>query len=279
MFYRLLSRLPLGVLYALARVLSTLVYRVVRYRRDVVFKNLRAAFPDYDEARIRSLARGFYRDLGAVFAETVKLAAMRPEDVQRRVHLENPEVLDEADAGQPVLLLSAHFGNWEWLLQGCVLTLGWPMFAVYKPQRGFTGRFIRDLRARFGGVPVAHREVGAAIARQRRRRCLFAIVADQAPKHARGAFWIPFLGRRAAFGADVARLAAMFKTPVFFIVCERRARGFYRARFRPLGTAEKGREEEFVRRYAAEVERCILRDPQSWLWTHRRWKRRPPQGA
>ena len=279
MLYRLLSRLPLRVLYGVARVLSTLVYRVFRYRRDVVFENLRAAFPDYGEARIRKLAGGFYRDLGAVFAETVKLATLRPEDIRRRVRLENPEILDEADAGRPVLLLSAHFGNWEWLLQSCVLSLGWPMFAVYKPQRGAMGEFIRNLRARFGGVPVAHREVGAVVARQRRRRCLFALVADQAPKHAQGAFFIPFLGRRTAFSADVARIAATFKTPVFFIVCERRARGFYRARFKHLGTAEKGREQEFVRRYAAEIERCIVRDPSSWLWTHRRWKWRPPQGA
>lgn len=276
MLYRLLSRLPLRVLYGVARVLSTLLHRVVRYRRDVVFENLRAAFPDYGEARIRSLAGRFYRDLGAVFAEAVKLATMRPEDVQRRVPLENPEILDQADAGRPVLLLSAHFGNWEWLLQSCVLSLGWPMFAVYKPQRGAAGVFVRDLRARFGAVPVAHRDVGAAVARQRRRRCLFAIVADQAPKRAEDAFWIPFLGRRVAFGADVARLAVMFRTPVFFIVCERRGRGLYKARFEPLGTAEKGREEEFMRRYAAAIERRILHDPQSWLWTHRRWKHRPP---
>ena len=279
MIYRLLSRLPLRVLYAVARVLSWLVCRVFRYRRGTVLENLRAAFADYSEARIESLAGRFYRELGEVFAETVKLATMRPEELQRRMRLDNPEIFKEADAGRPVLLLSAHCGNWEWLLQSCVLSLGWPMFAVYKPQRGSAGAFIRRVRARFGGVPVPHREVGATIARQRRRRCLFAMIADQAPKRADGAYWVPFLGRPAAFVAEIARLAAMFKTPVFFVACERRGRGFYGARFERLGTVEQGREEEFIRRYAEAVERCIVRSPQSWLWTHRRWKHPPPENA
>ena len=276
MMYRLLSRLPLCVLYAAARVLAWLACHVFRYRRDTVMANLRAAFPDFGEARIARLAGLFYRELGEVFVETVKLATMRPEELHRRLRLENPEIFDEAEAGKPVLLLSAHFGNWEWLLQSCVLSLGWPMFAVYKPQRGLAGAFIRGVRARFGGVLVPHREVGAAIARQRRRRCLFAMIADQAPKRADDACWVPFLGRPAAFGTEIARLAAMFKTPVFFVACERRGRGFYGARFERLGMVGRGREQEFIRRYAEAVERCIMRRPQSWLWTHRRWKHPPP---
>jgi len=279
MLYRLLSRLPLGVLYALSRMFFWLMRDVFRYRRAVVRGNLRRAFPDAPAARIRELSAGFYRELADVAAETVKLASLDARDVRRRVQLDNPEILDEAGGDRPVLLLSAHFGNWEWLLQSCMLSLGWPMFAVHKPQRLGAGAFINDVRARFGAVPVRHREVGREVVRRRRRRCLFAVVADQEPKGARNACWTPLFGRPTAFSSEVARLAAMFRTPVFFVAAERCGRGHYRARFERLGVARKGKEDEFIRAYAAAVERCIRRRPQGWLWSHRRWKHAPPDGA
>ncbi len=276
MLYRLLSRLPLGVLYAVSHALFWLLRHVVRYRRDTVYGNLRRAFPDDPAARIRQLSARCYRELAEVAAETIKLASLDSRELQRRVRLDNPEIFDEVREERPVLLLSAHFGNWEWLLQSCMLSLGWPMFAVHKPQRFGAGAFINRVRARFGATPVRHREVGTEIVRQRRRRCLFAIIADQWPKGGRNACWTPLFGRPTAFSAEVARLAAMFRTPVFFVAAERRGRGVYHARFERLGVVRKGHEEEFIRAYARAIERCVLRRPQSWLWTHRRWKHAPP---
>lgn len=114
-----IARLPFGLLYLLSDVLYFLLYYVTGYRKKVVFKNLQNAFPEKTEAERLSIAKQFYRNLTDIVVETIKLAAISPEELHKRVKILNPEVISAAtNQGKIALALGGHQCNWEWAPSG-----------------------------------------------------------------------------------------------------------------------------------------------------------------
>jgi len=146
---------PLPVLYGLGTGASFVAYCLVRWRTVPAATNLRNAFPEKTDAKRSAILKQSYRNLGDVLAEVFHGYGASPDDMLRRMRIENPEVLTRCTSrGRSVALLAAHFCDREWLLPGAGAALGLPIEAMYKPQRaGFFGRFLREQRARFGGKP------------------------------------------------------------------------------------------------------------------------------
>ena len=74
---RLLSRLPFGVLYLISDFLFVVSFYVIRYRRKIVEKNLRNAFPEKTSEELASIEKQFYRNLcdyGAFKANEIQRA-------------------------------------------------------------------------------------------------------------------------------------------------------------------------------------------------------------
>src|SRR5436190_2226306 len=114
---RLISRLPFAILYFISDVLFFITFYVVRYRRKMVDKNLRNAFPEKDQGTRRQIARQFYRNLCDYAVETLKLLTVSREEISRRMVFKNTAVVSELlRQGKSVLQLTAHQFNWEWLL-------------------------------------------------------------------------------------------------------------------------------------------------------------------
>ena len=93
MFYRLLSCLPLPLLYALGWPCYLLLYHVAGYRKATVRQNLRQAFPEQSEKEITVLAKKFYRQLVDVALEIVRTRRMSAAELRRRVTVRNGELL------------------------------------------------------------------------------------------------------------------------------------------------------------------------------------------
>lgn len=280
LWLRLGARLPFGLLYAAGRVLSLLLRYVLRHRVAVARANLRGCFPDKTPAQIRQILDRYYRRLGEVAVECVKLASLSPAEVRRRVQFPNLALLQaEIDAGRPAILLAAHLGNWEWQLQGIVVQLGVPIDAAYKPLRhAGADRLVLALRSRFGARMVAAKKLMRAVVRHREELHVIALMADQIPMSSGGARqWLNFLGRPTAFYPGPAEIAAATGYATFFASMQRLSRGCYEIRFERMTAAgERLEPERFTARYAQLLEAHIRHDPANWLWSHRRWKLAPP---
>ena len=72
-----LSLLPMWWHYFWSDVLCVLIYRVVRYRRKVVRRNLKASFPDKSEAELRKVEKDFYHYFCDLLVEAVKFISIR----------------------------------------------------------------------------------------------------------------------------------------------------------------------------------------------------------
>ena len=77
----LLSLLPMWVHYRLSDLMFVIIYHIARYRKKVVEKNLRNAFPEKSWLERKRIERKFYRFFCDYMVENVKLLTMKKENV------------------------------------------------------------------------------------------------------------------------------------------------------------------------------------------------------
>jgi KDO2-lipid IV(A) lauroyltransferase len=281
---KFLTRLPLPVLYELSRALFRVAYYVFRWRRPLAAANLRNAFPEKSESERATILKQSYRNLADLIVETLYGYGASAADMQRRVRVENPDLIREfTERGQSVVLLAAHFCNWEWLLLTAGAQLGIPIDAVYKPQKiaGFD-RFLREGRARFGGNPIPANSFLFEVMKRKGEARAYALVADQTPQKREEKHWSHFLNQDTAFYVGADKIARILKAPVLFVSMRRERKGFYSARLNllavpPYGRAPDGDDDaEIIERYARALEEEIRANPADWLWIHRKWKYAKP---
>ena len=280
LWMRLIARLPFGLLYALGALGSFLLRYVLRHRVAIATSNLRNSFPALSPAEIRPILNQYYRRLGEVAVECLKMAALSAGEMGRRVGMANMAVLRaETDAGRSIILLAAQLGNWEWQLQGAVTQLGVPFDAAYKPLHlASADRAVLLLRSRFGARMVAAKKLLRAVARHRDQVHVIALMADQIPMSSGSArHWLTFLGQPTAFYPGPAEIAHATGYATFFADMHRVSRGQYTIHFQQMTAAgERLEPEDFTARYARLLEASIRSDPANWMWSHRRWKLSPP---
>jgi KDO2-lipid IV(A) lauroyltransferase len=182
------------------------------------------------------------------------------------------------DAGRSVMFVTSHLCNWEWLLQGVVLQLGYPLDAAYKPLHdAWAERLMLKIRSRFGARLVPAKELLADFLRRRGVVRAVAMNADQAPVSTDKRYWTQFLGQDTAFYVGAEQIARGTRLPIMYLVMRRVRRGHYEVELRQLWD---GREtlsaNGITERYARACELDVLKAPADWLWSYRRWRLKKP---
>ena len=149
-------QVPLNLMVkSIGAVSYTHLYRLVRYRRQVVRTNLAHSFPEKSEAERREIERKFYHHLSEVFVDTILLASISRKRICERMVYSNVEEVEAAMSGRSWISAMSHFGSWE-LTINYVCHTDHNVLAVYRPlhNRVFD-RFYHEARSRFGTQPVA----------------------------------------------------------------------------------------------------------------------------
>jgi len=270
---RLISKLPLGVLYVISDLIYLLTYYIFKYRRKVVMTNLEKSFPQASKKELEKISKTFFRNLSDYAAETLRLLSMSEAELRKRVVYTNPELIHEyTNKNQSVLLLASHQFNWEWLLAAGCLQLAVPIDFVYLPQRSkLANAFALAVRTRFGAHAIPRESVGREAIRRKDIIRGTAIVADQYPGHSNHRrYWATFLGQRTAFFHGISQLATLQNAAAYFGASRKISRGHYEVTLVKL--ADPGDGLKIIDRYITESEKVIREQPAGWLWSHRRWK-------
>jgi KDO2-lipid IV(A) lauroyltransferase len=256
-----------------------LLYYLLRIRRETVFANLRHSFPDKHPDEIKHLAKTFYRNYTDLVFEMIKTYTISKEELIKHVQIANPQVLKEfLDAGQPVILMLAHQGNFEWSVMVGGIQSNYPIDAIYKPLHNVSvDRLLLNARSRFGATLIPAKNTIMEILRRKNTVRSVALVADQTPRSTDEKYWTRFLNQDTAFFLGVEKIARLTKYPVVFMGVKRVRRGAYEAYLKILSTQPHTCSPyELTERYARELERQILENPPDWFWAHRRWKLKKP---
>ena len=274
---KLLSRLPLSVLYLLSGLAYLLLFYVAKYRRKEVVEHLQQAFPEKTERERLQIAKAFYRNLADVLMESIHSANMNEEEFAQRVEHVNLEVLEPlVKQGSSFILLAGHCNNWEWLLLSTCIKLPIPMDVVYKPLHNkASDKFMYDTRSRFGVEPIDLKEFATEVIKRKGVQRAYSILADQRPGSKGRAHVTEFLNRETRFFIGPEKIAQFVKMPVVFVKMTRVARGHYQVAFEILAEPpyEKKRDHYPVtEQYVRALEQQIKASPEGWLWSNRRWK-------
>jgi len=273
------SRLPLRALYAFSSFLYLLAFYVVRHRHQVIRGQLEKVFPKASDAERERIHKRFLKNFCDVVIEVLKSVSMTEADMRAHVNIVNlSEARRHLDAGQSVMLVTSHLCNWEWLLHGVTLQLGYPVDAAYKPLHDqWAERLMLKIRSRFGARLVPAKELLADFLRRRGIVRAVAMNADQAPVSTDKRYWTQFLGQDTAFYIGAEQIARATRLPILYVAVRRIRRGYYEVELRSLWDGREVTEPNAVtERYARACEIDVLKSPADWLWSYRRWRLKKP---
>lgn len=272
------AMLPMQVLYLLSDFLYIIIYKVAGYRLKVVRRNMEASFPDMPEVQLRRMEREFYRHFSDYIVETIKLAHISLEELQRRAFLRNPELVDRLmnEGHSCFILLMGHFGNWEWFSGSSSRFEDSRIYQIYRPlsNKAFDRLFI-GLRTHFGSYGIKKNDTIRDIIQLKKdqTRSVVIFLADQTPSGANLHYWTTFLNQESAILTGPERIARKLDLPVIFLDTKKVKRGYYTVDMKLITKIPKETPEFWItEQYARLMETCILRNPACWLWTHKRWK-------
>ena len=276
---KLFSRLPWAALYAFSALLYFLAYYVVRHRQHVIQEQLDKVFRNLSAVEREAIHKQYLRNFCDVLVEVLKSVSMTERAMSRRMLVTNAELPRRyLDAGQSIMFMTSHLGNWEWLLHGVTLQLGHPVDAAYKPLRDqWAERLMLRVRSRFGARLVPAKELLADFFRRRGVVRAVGMNADQAPVASDQRYWTQFLGQDTAFYVGAEQIARAMRLPVLYAHVRRVRRSHYEVEFRPLWDGKEPlKPNEMTERYARACESDVLNSPADWLWSYRRWRLKKP---
>lgn len=275
-FIYLLSALPFRILYGISDLTFLLLYYVVRYRRSVVQQNLQNAFPEKSADERRNIERRFYRFLCDMLLETFKTLTISKAAMLRRCRItaESAALLQELGAaGTSVILVLGHFGNWEWGGNTFSLSAPHQLYVIYHPLSNPNfDRLMYRMRSRFGSRLIAMNDTFREMLRHRNELTATAFIADQSPdpKHA---YWTSFLNQDTPVFPGTEKLARKLDREVLYVSVVRLRRGYYELKIERLVQRPAALEEEaLTAAHTRRLEADIIAQPETWLWTHKRWK-------
>jgi KDO2-lipid IV(A) lauroyltransferase len=266
---------PFWLLYFFSDVLYYFFFYVYRYRRNIVWTNLSRAFPDLSPEEIRKISKEFYRHFSDILVEGVKAFSMNRRQVVERYRLLNPEVLNTSfGKKQSVIAVLGHYNNWEWGSIAAGLQVKHKPVAFYKPlSNKLIDDYIEKTRAKSGTELISISHTTRSFDFYSSAPAMFIMVADQSPSNLSRSVWVKFLNQETATLHGPEKHAVRSNMPVYFADVQKVRRGFYTVNLQLLvEDPSQSYPGEITEKYMKALEDQIIRKPEFWLWSHRRWK-------
>jgi len=236
--------------------------------------NLQKAFPEKTNEELILIAKKFYHNLIDSFIETIKLVSASNKFLQKRVTA-NWDVLEPVyKSGKSCQMHLGHTFNWEWGQHVLTQFTNFQILVVYMPisNKNFE-RLMYKLRTRNGNIFISATNMRTEMPTFANTQYLLGLVADQSPGSMHNAYWTNFLNRPTPFVSGPEKGARTGALPVFFTSITKPKRGYYKASIElACEDASVLKEGELTLRYANYMENVIRKNPEMWLWSHRRWK-------
>lgn len=275
-----LSWLPLNFLYVIARLVYSIVYKIIGYRRKVVAKNIARSFPNLSRPERLKIEKDFYSHLANLLAESIKNLSISKKALSERLVVENPDLFDKLyDQKKSVILLGSHICNWEFFITSQNFLFKHQAIGIGTPlSNAFLNKKINALRARFGMTIVSNENYKTALKLHSDKPTATLILGDQSPSKAENAYWTHFLNQTTAFFFGAEIMANQYNCAVVYCQMTLAKKGHYRLTLKEI-TADPSSLAygSISQAYINLLEADIKANPAFWLWSHKRWKMTVPK--
>ena len=270
---------PNAVVRACGAALGSAFYALDRSHRRVALANLAQCFPARPEPERREIARRMFQHFGVLLLELLQFSRLSPAQMRACFDVEGEERVRAAYAkGKGVLFFTGHFGFWE--LHAMVHALLFQPIGVLARPLDNHGlhTMLEDMRQGTGNTVIYREGAVRKVLRMLAMNQGVAMLIDQ-HMHSPDAIWVQFFQRPAATTSTLAALALRTGAPVVPVFTVPLPGGRFHMIYEPPveppapGTADPIRE--FTQRCTDVLEMYVRRQPEMWLWMHRRWRDAP----
>jgi len=275
-FLYIIALLPFPIFYLLSDCIYFFIYRIIGYRKKVVYENLKNAFPNKTHTKLKLIEKQFYHYLCDLFLETLKTLTISKKEALKHCSFnkKTQTILNNfAAQQQSYILVTGHYGNWEWAGNSFSLLFKQQLYVIYHPlsNKQFN-QFMYNLRSRFGTKLYAMKDTIREMLKNKNELNTTAFIADQTPSP-ESAYWTSFMNQNTPIFWGTEKIARKFNYPVVYITVKRIKRGYYEIDADVLTIDSKNTAEgEISELHTRKLEKDIIAQPETWLWSHRRWK-------
>lgn len=273
---RFVALWPYRLLYLLSDFVYFILYYLIRYRRKIVRKNLNHSFPDKNSNEIEIIEKKFYHNLSDIILETIKIMHVSKKSIVERMKITNPEMIHALyQQKKSVFMAIGHNGNWEMLALSLSLNLKHQSIAIYKKiSNTYFDQMMKRMRGKWGTLMLFEsKSVYRQLASRKTDQNAVLILGDQTPAGLETDYWTTFLNQETPFFNGLEKMAKSLNYSVVFLDCRRVRRGYYEVTAVPVcNDCEKTKDTEISSTYVRLLEEAIQKQPDNWLWSHRRWK-------
>lgn len=244
------------------------------YRKNVVIKNLSKSFPEKTTEEIDQLYKEYYQYLCDLILETIKTLTITEKEVLERCTYTQPKWMEEYYLqGRSIIIVMGHFGNWE--LGGPVFSLhnNHQLNVIYRPLTNpYFEALMCKMRTGFGTKITKVNDTLRVMVSDKKNITAIAFIADQTASPA-NAYWTEFLNQDTAVFVGYEKLAKKFNYPVVYMPIKRLKRGYYTMEPELMfDNPSETKEFEICEAFTRRLEKDIIKNPTTWLWSHKRWK-------
>ena len=268
------SYLPYAILYRISDVLFFLMYHLIGYRKKVVFSNLSNSFPDKTKQELNVIMANFYRHLCDLIIESIKGFTINEKQLRKRLVVLNPEFTNKyAEAGKDVIFVGGHYNNWEIYAQGFAMYSSHKCIGIYKPLSNvFFNDKMSSSRSKFGTNLVSMRKTKMSFQEKGKPKAI-VFGSDQNPGNPKRAYWMQFLNQDTGVLFGVEKYSQEYDWPVIYISIKKVKRGHYTVEYSLItDTPTTEPYGKITEDYTRKLEQEIIKQPEFWLWSHKRWK-------
>ncbi|MEO7291925.1 MAG: lysophospholipid acyltransferase family protein, partial [Ginsengibacter sp.] len=219
-----------------------------------------------------------YINVMTVIFEFFYMERLTKDDLFKQINVTNPDIIKEKlSKGKGLILIGAHFGNWEWLALGGSIVCREQFFVIVKEQSNKkVDDAITKIRESRGNKMIEMKNSLREILKLLHQNQVIGILGDQsAPREA--SVKVDFFVKNVPAFGGAAGFAIKTGCPVLFGVMIRKKDGTYCITWDEVETGKyKEYSDENIRLLTQDhvnlLKEAIIKHPDHWLWFHRRFK-------
>jgi len=277
-FLRLFALLPWSMVQRMGALIGWLMWKLPNRSREVARTNLSHCFPELRGDPLDQLLRDSLQQIGKTFTESA-CAWIWPADKTLRLikEVEGLEVLEQALAsGKGVVGITSHLGNWE-VLNHFYCAQCKPIIFYRPPKLKAVDDLLQRQRVQLGNrVAPSTREGIISVIKEVRRGGSVGIPADPEPSEGAGVF-VPFFATQALTSKFVPGMLTSGKAVGVFLHALRLEDGSGFKVILEAAPQEMYSEDidAAVASMSRVIESYVRRWPSQYMWTMKRFKKRP----